>query len=110
MNFFFYFSDLWLDIAGFLLIGKSHHLRTTIHIIISPAGTASAEKFQKIFPVCILHAVFFSAEIKIQIFSVYRGNSCGITRLLHTPLDLQGHNTCLQNIRKNIQSTDIFKT
>ena len=27
MNFFFYFSDLRLDITGFFFIGKSHHFR-----------------------------------------------------------------------------------
>ena len=77
---------------------------------ISLTGTAPVKYIQKVFTVIFLYLIVIRIfQVKIQVFTVYRSNTCCILRLFHTSLDFKRSNTCFDNFRENIKGTDIFQ-
>lgn len=90
-------------ISGLFLIGKGHHGRAVLHLVIPLAGAAPVKNVDEESSVRLFHSVLLRSVFKeqIQIFPVNARYARSIRRLFHSSFDFQGGHTGFQNLRQN---------
>ncbi len=86
------------------------HIRPVVLPVIPLCQSAPVKQIQKLLFVRRVHAVslFSLGIVLLHIFAVDPHHPCRVSGAFHAPLDLQGVDACLDQIRDQIQSAEIL--